>query len=168
MKRELAAGIHQVASTKAGIMGGLGGAARAGEERDQRVDAGIDGVDPGIQADLRFPKILAEGLHLPTDGVHLPTDGMNILADLLTENLVVLAQPPEQIEHKARQRKSGGDDGGAAQPVQPLQGRSRSSPSEQRFMRLKASIMSVMSWPGQTMRNPWAARSSASLGLLVT
>ena len=49
-----------------------------------------------------------------------------------------------------------------------LQGRNLSSPSEQRFMRLKASIMSVMSCPGQTIRKPWAARSSASLGLLVT
>ena len=61
-----------------------------------------------------------------------------------------------------------GRPGCGPQPVQPLQGRNRSSPSEQRFMRLKASIMSVMSWPGQTIRNPSAARSSASLGLLVT
>lgn len=60
MKHEWAAGIPQVASTRAGILGGLGGAAPAGEERDQRVDAGIDGVDPGIEACLRFPKILAE------------------------------------------------------------------------------------------------------------
>lgn len=72
-------------------MGGLGSAARAGEERDQRVDAGIDGVDPGIQAGLRFPKILADGLYLPADRVDLPTDGMKFLA----EDLVVLAQPPE-------------------------------------------------------------------------